>query len=248
MSIYSHFFKDVPEKCKEILDDNLTNDISCDREVTHMLALANVSIGTPFERLDLSDLSNDKKLYPSAKQALKSLLDDDYLQSEFHREGTWCYGRWDGKPSEWENKVTYESRLIELCFQDSDKPLKVKAFLKHLRNAFAHGNLFFTPESGEIERIVFLQQDFVREEIDELTKEMCLNAIAALQGKQKKALKRAIKNAVVQVEGYAFLTVKPVDFRCFLDKWFAYISGLEVEEEVFKQVVGDEVVLSEAAD
>ncbi len=248
MSMYAHFFKEVSKKCKKILDDNLAYDVRLNREVTHMLALANAAIGIPLERLELNPLSGDNKQYSVAQQDFADLLESSYLQSHLHQNGTWCYGRWSGKPKEWESRVTYSSKLIELHFENSGNPPTVKMFLKHLRNAFAHGNLFFRAKSGEITQVIFIQQDFIKEEIDATVKAECSNLALSLQGKQRKALKKAIKDAAVWIEGYAFLSIAPEDFRKFLSAWFEYVNSLKVEDEVLKQIYGDEVVLGEAAD
>ena len=215
-----------------------------------MIALAVAGIGMTYERLFASDVIGDKKReeYEKSYEEFDNSLKLNFL--EFHklyREDVWFYGEWKGKPAEWENEVNYRYERIEDFVRDRDKLFTVKDFLKHLRNALAHSNIAFLPKkvpSGryEIGQIVFLQKKLEFTKVDEALKKLCIDALEGQNGKEVKALKRAIKEISVSEEGYAYLATTPAGFYDFLNNWFEFVGSLEIDKAYEKQRIlgGDE--------
>lgn len=55
-----------------------------------------------------------------------------------------------------------------------------------------------------------------------------------------RALKEAVKEASVSVEGYAYLATTPTGFYEFLNNWFKFVGSLEIDNEYEKQrILGD---------
>lgn len=239
-----------PEKCGRILNDSykLDKHPGRDREVTHMIALAVAGISMTYERLYASDATGDKKReeYKESYDEFNDSLALNFL--EFHklyRENVWFYGEWQGKPNEWENEVNYRYQRLEDFVKNPDKLFTVKDFLQHLRNALAHSNIAFLPKrvsSGryEIGQIVFLQRKFEFTRVDEALRQLCADALEGQNGKEVKALKKAIKEASVSKEGYAYLATTPAGFYDFLNNWFEFVSSLKIDEAYEKQrILGD---------
>lgn len=160
MSNYDNFISDFPERCGKLLDNLWPRAKSRRLEVTHILTVATSSIIVPYARLirppseDFPHPSRDRDRFLLASQSFDQLLETRFLGSPVWIKSdkhSWKFGRVQevtGDPDSWPELRKPNSL--------SDQK-KVKAVIKHLRNALAHGNIF-TRGRPTIEKLVFLSQ------------------------------------------------------------------------------------------
>ena len=155
MTAYKNLIQDFPQRCIDFLIQFEKQAKECDREVTLMLAVASVSLVIPYERLEhYENPSGDAKKYVKAKgKFANDCGNENFIDWIAQDEGkSWKFKELDlsiinQDPESW---------LIDAQCLTGDR--KVGSNLKHLRNAFAHGNIFILPESGKIKTLIFLSQ------------------------------------------------------------------------------------------
>lgn len=153
MSAYENLIKDFPQRCLDILKKFEKQAKKFDLEVTLMLAVASASLVIPYERLeDYENPSGDAKKYVKAKGKFANECGNkNFLNWVTQEESkSWKFKELDLNTV----KQPPESWLIDV--QPLPRDRKVGYVLNHLRNAFAHGNIFILSESKNIKSLIFL--------------------------------------------------------------------------------------------
>ena len=156
MSEYENLIQDFPQRCKNILEAFVKQAKEMDREVTLMLAVVSASLVIPYERLgDFENPSGDAKKYFQAKSKFANECGNkvflDWVPGKESK--SWKFTELDlnavnQSPASWLRNIQPLPKEGEVG--------KVGYVLYHLRNAFAHGNIFTLAESKQIKSLIFL--------------------------------------------------------------------------------------------
>jgi len=156
MSEYENLIQDFPQRCTDILTTFVKQAKEIDREVTLMLAVVSASLVIPYERLgDFENPSGDAKKYFQAKSKFANECGNkvflDWVPGKESK--SWKFTELDldavnQPPESWLKNIQ--------PLPKEGKVGKVGYVLYHLRNAFAHGNIFTLAESNQIKSLIFL--------------------------------------------------------------------------------------------
>jgi len=156
MSEYVNLIQDFPQRCTSILETFVKQAKDMDREVTLMLAIVSASLVIPYERLgDFENPSGDAKKYFQAKSEFANECGNkvflDWVPGE--KSKSWKFTELDlndvnQPPASWLRNIQPLPKEGEVG--------TVGYVLYHLRNAFAHGNIFTLAESKQIKSLIFL--------------------------------------------------------------------------------------------
>ena len=158
MTAYKNFIKDFPKRCCKILDRYESDALSGGREVTLTLAMAASGFVVPYERLCPQEGAPyyDRCKYTKAASQFDRLCGENFLSSQLWKEdvGSWSFEELssvDRDPDGWSELQEPRTPL------NSSKT--VRDILEHLRNAFAHSNIFtFPKDAPDIKFIIFLSR------------------------------------------------------------------------------------------
>lgn len=166
MTTYRSFAIDFPVRCRDLLTLLEDTAYARDREVTLLFAVASSAFVIPFERLRPLDTSQDehpsedRQAFPEASAALDDLLTRKLAKSCFnsHPQGAipWRWTKFEAG-SAGETPIAAFNREWSAL-----KPtFTVGRFLKYIRNALAHGNVFVEGGSEAIQQIILLSRPYV---------------------------------------------------------------------------------------
>jgi hypothetical protein len=153
MAEYKNFIQDFPQRCMNILTTCVKQAKDFDREVSLMLTVASAILLVPYERLaDFKNPSGDAKKYSRAKGEFANACGNRVFLD-------WVAG---GEITSWKFKELDLNTVKQppASWLQNIQPLQrdryVGHVLRHLRNAFAHGSIFTSTESTQIESLIFL--------------------------------------------------------------------------------------------
>lgn len=161
MSNYNDLIKDFPNRCLDILDSFVKQAKNIDREVTLMLTVTSTSLIIPYERLgDYENPSGDARKYSKAKGKFANECGNkiflDWIQGKGNK--SWKFKELDLKAVENQPPEFWVQNIQPL--PKEEEVGKVGYVLKHLRNSFAHGNIFTVGggQANQIESLIFLSK------------------------------------------------------------------------------------------
>ncbi len=156
MSDYENLIQDFPQRCTDILNAFVKQAKNIDREVTLLLTVTSSSLVIPYERLgDFQHPSSDATKYSQARSKFDNDCGNkiflDWIQKKNCK--SWKFAKLDlnsisKSPTSWLNNIQ--------TLPKEGQEGKVGYVLSHLRNAFAHGNIFTLAESNQIKSLIFL--------------------------------------------------------------------------------------------
>jgi hypothetical protein len=161
---------DFPKRCCDLLTRLQDEAIRSDRDVTLMLTVATAGFVIPYERLrprnaDHPHPSGDRVRFDDASRSLDTELEKKLAVSDFSGSETssWRWSDW-----QWYTPIP-ESKLADgnidsaltVPYVSLPETLTLEAFLNHVRNALAHGNVY-TYGHPSIQRIHFLSKPYLR--------------------------------------------------------------------------------------
>ncbi|WP_407543371.1 hypothetical protein Q0M94_25960 (plasmid) [Deinococcus radiomollis] len=156
MGQYTSFIKDFPSRCRELLvtypEERLQRGLP-DRSVTTMLCVASAVLTIPQERLKKATLRNGQDVsHPERHQyAEATLAFDTYTGQDLALSNLWeavstkAHYQLGPRPTEFHAKASGP------FFAD----YKVWEFIRVLRNALAHGNIYTGDHPKRITNITF---------------------------------------------------------------------------------------------
>ncbi len=154
MSSYKAFIKCFPDRCGKLLDLYFKDAEQKDLEITLLLSIATAALIVPFGRLtEESHPSGDREKFVNAKNALDAVLAQKFIGSSLwpgNSTGSWKFGllnNIDSEPDMWPVDEFTGVGEGEIC----------NDIIKTLRNALAHGNIFFRGNPC-IDRLIFLSR------------------------------------------------------------------------------------------
>ena len=155
MSDYENLIQDFPGRCNDILTAFVKQAKNIDREVTLMLAVVSASLVIPYERLgDFGNPSGDAIKYSLAKSRFANECGKVFLDWIKYKESrSWKFTELDLEAIK-RRPVSWLENIKPLPTEG--KTGKVGYILYHLRNAFAHGNIFTLSESKQVKSLIFL--------------------------------------------------------------------------------------------
>lgn len=165
MTTYRSFAVDFPVRCRDLLAILEDTAYARDREVTLLFAVATAAFVIPFERLRPPDPSQDehpaedRRAFAAASAALDDLLEQRLALSCFNLNPRGAI------PWKW---IEFEPGLagkgLIAAFNREWSLLKpsftVNRFLKYIRNALAHGNVFVEGDAQAIQEIILLSRPY----------------------------------------------------------------------------------------
>lgn len=166
MTAYASWFNDFPNRCLTVFERTLLNEeIANNYDVTLLLMTLMTSVVIPHERLNIEP-SNKKYINPSgdainyslASNIYKRFLDKNFLRFLKNlncQPSLWKYGTVDNVGKGFESWLNENYTLVNQ--RKIDKSFTLGGFIKHIRDALSHGNIFVSPSNGEIEEIIFLK-------------------------------------------------------------------------------------------
>ena len=232
MSEYIHFVKDFTLRCEELMKRIDKDNNIYDLKVTGLLMVASAAINIPFERLRpvsanmTPNPSGDIEKYSEAAQQFNQLLDSNFIGS--------CLAPND-MSSEW---LIAEPKSVEgspetwaTSFKIISRKKTVKAVLKIIRHALAHGNIF--TKSGTTLVDVNVGKNKRRE-----IQEVILISVEA-----EKDESNNIRYGTV--DHYNCISVTPIAFEKLLRGWFGFIKNIKIYPYVindFEEMHTDAVI------
>lgn len=195
MSSYKDLTNEFPKRLKEIKEVCLPhlNGKAIDtenRDVSFLIALITTTLAIPMDKI-----KKDGKEHGYSKIKDKVLKDSffkelDLEKISFGYEKNPEYNT----PEEWSNS-------------DKKGTLTVESFLSIMRNAVAHGNLYFTEESDNINKIAFVSENRTKQ--------------------SSKCHECNIKppNEKDEDKPYKFLIFEITEIEKFLDAWINFLSN-----------------------
>lgn len=166
MSVFRSFAVDFPVRCRDLLATMEGTARTIDREVTLLFAVATAAFVIPFERLrpppdpyQDEHPAEDRRAFAAASAALDDLLKQRLAKSCFNVNPR---GAIPWKWTEFEPGLAGESLIA--AFNREWSLLKptftVNRFLKYIRNALAHGNVFVEGDAQIIQEIILLSRSY----------------------------------------------------------------------------------------
>lgn len=227
MAEYKNYIQDFPNRVSQLLDafyDDEAKQLKLKDgieitglEVTLLVSLATSGFIIPFERLkNHKHPSGDAEKFNDAKQQFNQLMKDKFVKSDLCKSGIvmeWKYieevppelpGNWAQEFPKWEDK-----------FQPLRENMRNGEFLRYLRNALAHGNIF--TDGDPITKIFFLSQKSNND----------YEATISIRVQKKKI--KQIGDWRRKTEDKYILYVTTLDnFKHFLEDWFRFMKGLPI--------------------
>jgi len=216
MSAYKNFIQDFPARCEKLLDRIERGNKFDDKKVTGLLLVASSAVCIPYDRLrpvsneTMPHPSGDTEKYSIAARQFQQLWNSNIVGSRLcpkEERQNWLFTKLDdvqGDPDGWQTD-----------FKEISKDKKVSSFLKIMRNALAHGNIY-TKGSQSIAQILFVSSEPDRKK--------CLTC-----GTTRSAT----------IKHYNCLAVTPDAFEQFLKHWFEFIKELEIPPVIYNDIEGE---------
>jgi hypothetical protein len=211
MSDYINYVEDFPNRCKSILELARPAVNEKGYEVTLLLMVASTALTVPYERLKPEgDTIQPIQDRTRFQCAAKQLK--DLLDQRFLSSQLWN----TGSVSSWKGDNLASVNGMPEEWKELNDPIALTAeasvccVLKAIRNALSHGNLYTKNDTR-----------------DQITR------IVFVTGLAKRKTGKIISP-------YRFVEVSPDDFSLFLNKWFEFLTKLELPREFAIEIL-DEV-------
>lgn len=190
MSMYANLTDDLSNRCNNIFDKYYECLKKDGFEVTFLLMLATTGFTIPHEKLDKLQKNNDNRnIKKFKKEVFDRLATKNIVFAKVIKKDTYDHFE-DYQNNSEENTIN-----------------QMGEFLQIIRNALAHGNIFFTgDETGNIKEVAFVSEN--RKKSGKCSE--CNNTQAILD----------------KTHPYKYIHFKDMDdFKLFLELWFNFIKS-----------------------
>src|ERR1035441_2897027 len=212
MSNYRNYVEDFPNRCKSILE--LAGPVAEEQglEVTLLLMVASTALTVPYERLK----PEDKYIQPMQERDRRGFPQAAIDLKELLNKPFLSSPLWNtGSVSSWKGDTLSTVVGMPDQWKELDDPSALRAnapvcyVLQAVRNALAHGNLYMRTDPQEQ-----------------------ITQIVFVTG-------RASRKTGKTVNPFRFILVSPDDFRLFLNKWFAFLTKLDLPREFVVEMLDE---------
>lgn len=189
MSIYSNLIDCLSDRCNQIMTKHYNKLKEDNLEVTFLLMLATTGFTIPNERLDKLENKGDPRTIKKFKEDVFNKLQKENI----------IFAKVIKKDS-YHLFEDYEKE------SESSKIEQISEFLSIIRNALAHGSIFFIDDKeGNIKEVAFVSEN--RKKSNKCLE--CNNA----------------QNILDERHPYKYIHFKKIeDFKIFLELWFKFLQ------------------------